>query len=75
MKENSNRKKNASLEPSHALDSFLHPYLFVLREGQTFQENSLDYSLLLLQVGDAAILHSPHRIPKISTPYIQLLKK
>lgn len=57
------------------LDNFLHPYVFVLKEGQEIQEDFLDYSLLLLQVGRADILHSPNTLKSLSTPAIQLLKR
>jgi hypothetical protein len=40
-------------------DQLLHPYVFVLKEGGDIQEDFLDYSLLLLQVGKPDVLHSP----------------
>lgn len=58
-------------------DQFLHPYVFVLKEGREIQSDFLDYSLLLLLVGQADVLPSPehYRAPKPSSPIIQLLKK
>lgn len=46
------------------LNPFLHPYIFVLKEGTEFQQNCLDYSLLLLQVGQPDTLRSPKQIQK-----------
>lgn len=54
-------------------DHFLHPYIFVLKEGPEIQSNFLNYSLLLLQVGQADILHSPQN-SKARTS-IQLFKR
>lgn len=58
-------------------DHFLHPYVFVLKEGHGIQKDFLDYSLLLLQVGQADILPSPayYKTRKSSNPVVQLLKK
>lgn len=41
------------------LKLIVHPYLFVLQEGKDIKENFLDYSLMILQIGRAEILHSP----------------
>lgn len=57
-----------------AFDYFLHPYIFVLKEGTEINKNFLDYSLLLLQVGQPDVLPSPNH-KKASTPVVQLLKK
>ena len=38
---------------------FLHPYVFVLKEGTEIHKDFLDYSLLLLQMGQGDILRSP----------------
>lgn len=46
---------------SKASDHFLHPYVFLLKEGNQIKDNYLDYSLLMLQIGQLAILPSPHR--------------
>ena len=40
-------------------DQFLHPYIFVLKEGKEIESDYLDYSLLLLQVGKPDVLRSP----------------
>lgn len=56
-------------------EHFLHPYVFILKEGNEIQSDFLDYSLLLLQVGQMEILPSPQRHIKVSTPLAQLLKK
>lgn len=40
-------------------ENFLHPIVFVLKEGTTIQNDFLDYSLLLLQMGQGDILRSP----------------
>ena len=56
-------------------DHFLHPYIFVLKEGKEIHKNFLDYSLLLLQVGQADILPSPNSIRSLSATAIQLLKR
>jgi hypothetical protein len=46
---------------SKYLEQFLRPYVFLLKEGKGFENNFLDYSLLLLQVGEGDILYSPTR--------------
>lgn len=58
-------------------DHFLHPFVFVLKEGREIHTDFLDYSLLLLQVGQADVLPSPqfYQNHKASNPIIQLLKK
>lgn len=57
-------------------DHFIHPYIFVLKEGKEIHKDFLDYSLLLLQVGQADILASPNSIkPFFSATSIQFLKK
>jgi hypothetical protein len=60
---------------SKQYDHFLHPYVFVLKEGKEIHKNYLDYSLLLLQVGQADILPSPHNTKPIPQTAIQLLKR
>lgn len=61
-------------ESRKTFDQLLHPYVFILKEGREIQEDFLDYSLLLLQVGISDVLPSP-RSPKSSTQFTQLLKK
>jgi hypothetical protein len=61
--------------PSKPFDHFLHPYVFVLKEGTEIQQNFLDYSLLLLQVGQADVLPSPNHSNSLSPAAIQLLKR
>ncbi len=56
-------------------DHLLHPYIFILKEGKEIQRNFLDYTLLLLQVGQPDVLSSPRSPYKASTPNIQLLKR
>jgi hypothetical protein len=56
-------------------DHFLHPYIFVLKEGKEINQNFLDYSLLLLQVGQTDVLPSPHHSKQSSAVTIQFLKK
>jgi hypothetical protein len=54
-------KKNP-LKPTIPAQNPLNPfYIFVLKEGQSIQEDFLDYSLLLLQVGQAVVLPSPNK--------------
>ncbi|WP_068470127.1 hypothetical protein [Candidatus Protochlamydia phocaeensis] len=55
-------------------DHLLHPYIFVLKEGKDIHTDFLDYSLLLLQVGQADTLPSPQS-SRSSSLNIQLLKK
>jgi hypothetical protein len=50
---------------------FLNPYIFILKEGKQIQENYLDYSLLLLKIGQVTVLPSPHRA-KNYRPLIQV---
>ncbi len=61
--------------PSKPFEHFLHPFIFVLKEGKEIHKNFLDYSLLLLQVGQADILYSPHQKQKSYMPTIQILKR
>lgn len=61
--------KESSAKP---FDHFLHPYVFVLKEGKGINHDFLDYTLLLLQVGQGDILPSPHHIKPSTT--IQLFK-
>lgn len=56
-------------------DHFLHPYIFVLKEGKEINKDFLDYSLLLLQVGQADILPSPNNLRSFPPTAIQLLKR
>jgi hypothetical protein len=58
-----------------SFDQFLHPYIFVLQEGREIHKNFLDYSLLLLQVGQPDILPAPNRAKTLPTPIIQFTKK
>jgi hypothetical protein len=60
---------------SKPFNHFLHPYIFVLKEGKEIHKNFLDYSLLLLQVGQADILPSPNSFKPFPTTTIQLVKK
>lgn len=60
---------------SKPFDHFLHPYVFVLKEGKEIHKNYLDYSLLLLQVGQADILPSPNHSKPFPSTAIQFLKK
>lgn len=55
-------------------EHFIHPYIFVLKEGHAIKSDFLDYSLLLLQVGQPDILPSPqHQKPLL--PTVQFLKR
>ena len=56
-------------------DHFLHPYIFILKEGKEIHKDFLDYSLLLLQVGQADILPSPNSVKSFSPTTIQLFKR
>lgn len=64
-------KQSSQAKP---FDYFLHPYVFVLKEGQEIHKDFLDYSLLLLQVGQVDILPSPSTRQKIY-PILQLKRK
>lgn len=55
-------------------EHFLHPYVFVLKEGKEINQNFLDYSLLLLQVGIPDVLPSPNSNPLLPS-VIHFLKK
>lgn len=44
---------------SKDLKVILHPYLFVLKEGQEINKDFLDYSLLMLQVSCPETIRSP----------------
>lgn len=41
------------------LHDILHPYIFVLKEGSTIDQNLLDYSLLMLKVSNQEVIQSP----------------
>jgi hypothetical protein len=56
-------------------EHFLHPYIFVLKEGNEIQKDFLDYSLLMLQVGQADILPSPQNAKSQPTTTIQMFKR
>jgi hypothetical protein len=56
----------ASKYPQQWLN-LIHPYQFVLKEGQDMGKNCLDYSLLLLQVTCHEIIKSP-RPPVLFSP-------
>lgn len=53
------------------VDHFLHPYIFVLKEGLEINKNYLDYSLLLLQVGKPDIIPSPKNMKSLFASPIQ----
>lgn len=61
------KSKKSSFTP---FDYLLHPYTFALKEGGDFQDNFLDYSLLLLQVGHTDIIPSPRKNSKLSNPNV-----
>jgi len=41
------------------LKFIVHPYMFVLKEGQKIQKDFLDYTLMMLQVGSPETIKSP----------------
>ena len=61
--------------PHPAVDCLLHPYVFMLKEGGGIQKDYLDYSLLMLQMGQGDILRSPQKHRISSTLFTQLLRK
>ncbi|MBA3720809.1 MAG: hypothetical protein H0W88_00230 [Parachlamydiaceae bacterium] len=61
--------------PTKGFDQVLHPYVFLLKEGKEIKSDFLDYSLLLLQVGQPDIIPSPRKNNQSSTLFLQLLKK
>lgn len=50
---------NEQTDPNKDLQSILHPYLFVLKEGVDIENDYLDYSLLMLHVSSPEVIHSP----------------
>lgn len=66
--------KESSSKP---FEHFLHPFVFVLKEGHEIHKDFLDYSLLLLLVGQVDVLPSPQHylLRKTSNPTFQLLRK
>jgi hypothetical protein len=54
--------------------NLIQPYIFVLKEGAGINDNYLDYSLLLLQVGRINTIRSPDNCDKIGNPTTHLLK-
>lgn len=65
------------MKDSHhkSFDHLLYPYVFVLKEGKEIHTNFLDYSLLLLQVGQPDTLPSPTSFRSLPNATVQLLKK
>ncbi|MEC7840005.1 MAG: hypothetical protein VX777_08205 [Chlamydiota bacterium] len=59
MKEKSPEDKHFEPPQNKDLHSMLHPYIFVLKEGDDIQSDLLDYSLLMLNVRPPEIIHSP----------------
>jgi hypothetical protein len=53
-------------KPSPLTEDFFRPYLFVLKAGNQIQKNFLDYSLILLQVGQTEVLGSPDTTSSLS---------
>ncbi len=51
MKEHSLRNKD--------LQDLLHPFAFILKEGEDIDNNFLDYSLLMLKVSHPEVIRSP----------------
>lgn len=49
-------------KPSHPLKNILHPYIFVLKEGQKFQKDLLDYSLTMLFIHSTETIKSPENL-------------
>ncbi len=45
---------------NHKLKKMLYPYTFVLKEGKKIEDDFMDYSLLILQMGQQEVLKSPH---------------
>lgn len=41
------------------LKLLVHPYVFILREGQTIKRDFLDYNLVMLKVCSPEVLRSP----------------
>lgn len=60
---------------SKPFDHLFHPYVFVLKEGSEFNQDFLDYSLLLLQVGQADVLPSPHNLKSLPATAIQFIQR
>ncbi|MEM1282253.1 MAG: hypothetical protein AAGG81_01725 [Chlamydiota bacterium] len=50
---------NEQHDSNKDLQSILHPYLFVLKEGVDIENDYLDYSLLMLHVSSTEVIHSP----------------
>lgn len=42
-----------------SLKQILHPYMFVLKEGAEFQQDYLDYSLMILHINCLEVFKSP----------------
>ncbi len=63
MKDNSQQNND--------IHNILHPYIFVLKEGDDINSDLMDYSLLMLNVSPPEILQSPgservmHFLPKL----------
>lgn len=52
------------------LNLILHPYQFVLKEGQGIQDNFFDYSLLMLQMGCPETIRSPQSLASSNAPLV-----
>ena len=44
-----------------SLQLLVHPYVFILKEGDDIESNPLDYSLLMLKLGTTERLQSPNQ--------------
>lgn len=59
------------------LNQILHPYMFVLKEGNEIAKDLLEYSLLMVSVGNPQTIPSPknfNNIPPSSNPDFDYLK-
>lgn len=46
-------------QKTNPLETILHPYMFVLREGEQIKNNLLDYRLMIFQVSQGETIRSP----------------
>lgn len=42
-----------------SIKNLIHPYIFVLKEGNDIEKNRLDYSLMMLKIGPSEHFPSP----------------
>jgi len=59
MKDNSSQFNELEMPLNKDLQNILHPYIFVLKEGEGIHNDLLDYTLMMLNVSPPETIYSP----------------